>query len=199
MLDSSRPDLPEMLGAHKTASIMRELPANEFGSLSLILPEDCNHSSCLSAWDNCSLSAADSEVLRLVVRSSVARLWLVECAVYAEEDIPLRNGGIPGRRLADSDRGRGETGEETEEASTEVGVRTGVRTPLVQSYSNTSQASSGQEEERQYCNKLHRENLTRFYQDCCLNSKYQAGETRCALRDLLNSYEEQHRQVCSFN
>ena len=180
-----------MLGAQKTVTIMREIPANEFTSSGSILPEDCSHSNCLEAWDNCTLSPADSEVTRLVMRRTEDRAWLVECSVFAKEDIPLRNGGLPGRRLGGSDRDRGETGEEE---TKEAGSGLAVRTPLVQSYSNTSQAPSGEEGGSEYCNKLHRENITKFYQDCCLDN--QAGETRCALRDLLNSYEEQHRQVC---
>ena len=101
LLESSRPSLPDLLGAQKTVTIMREIPANEFTSFGLILPEDCSHSHCLEAWDNCTLSPADSEVTRLVIRRTEDRAWLVECSVFAKEDIPLRNGGIPGRRLAE--------------------------------------------------------------------------------------------------
>ena len=198
LLEGSRPDLPDLLGVEKTATIMRELPAHEFTSLSLILPEDCAHSHCLQALDNCSLSAGASEVTRLVLRSTVERLWVVECSLFAKEDIPVRNGGLPGRRLAGPDRDRGVTGDqETEQAELAVAVRT----PVVQSYSNTSQAGqtgqTGQTQEvvSQKCDKLHRENITKFYQDCCLHN--QATDTRCALKLLLNRYEEQHRQVCS--
>ena len=192
LLEGSRPDLPDLLGVEKTATIMRELPAHEFTSLSLILPEDCAHSHCLQALDNCSLSAGASEVTRLVLRSTVERLWVVECSLFAKEDIPVRNGGLPGRRLAGPDRDRGVTGDqETEQAELAVAVRT----PVVQSYSNTSQTGQTQEVVSQKCDKLHRENITKFYQDCCLHN--QAGDTRCALKLLLNRYEEQHRQVCS--
>ena len=197
LLEGSRPHLPDLLGVEKTATIMRELPAEKFTSLSLILPEDCSHSDCQEARDNCTLSPADREVSRLVLRSTVERVWVVECSLFAQEDIPLRNGGLPGRRLAGSDRSRGESGEkETEQ--TRPGVA--VRTPVVESYSNinTSQAGqAGQEVETETCNKLHMENITRFYQDCCLNNPVR--DARCALKTLLNSYEEQHRQVCSAN
>ena len=83
LLEESRPELSELLGSQRTATIMRELPAQEFTSLSLILPEDCSHSDCLQAVNNCSLSPGDSEVVRLVVRSSPARVWLVDRAHHS--------------------------------------------------------------------------------------------------------------------
>ena len=193
LLEGSRPHLPDLLGVEKTATIMRELPAHEFTSLSLILPEDCAHSHCLQALDNCSLSAGASEVTRLVLRSTVERVWVVECSLFAKEDIPVRNGGLPGRRLAGPERGRGETGDLDTEQTEQTEPAVAVRTPVVLSYSNTSQTSQTQELVSQNCDKLHRENITKFYQDCCLHN--QVRDTKCALKHLLNRYEEQNRQV----
>merc|ERR1719234_2246744 len=112
---------------------MRELQANEFTSLSLILPENCDNSVCTQALVNCGLRAGASEVTRLVLRSTAKRAWVVECSLFAKEDIPERNGGLPGRRLAGPDRGRGEMGDlETEQVEQAVAVRT----PVVLSFSN---------------------------------------------------------------
>ena len=196
LLEESRPELAELLGSQRTATIMRELPAQEFTSLSLILPEDCSHSDCLQAVNNCSLSPGDSEVVRLVVRSSPARVWLVECALFDQEDIPVEEGGLPGRRLAGEDRTRtrGLTGDQEEEELGQAVTGVAVRTPVVQSYSNTNQSVQAEEAEaRQNCDQVHTENITKFYQDCCL--QHQVRDSRCALKLLLNSYEEQHRQV----
>ena len=81
-IDGAQQNLSEYLGSEKTATIMRDLPADQFTSLRLILPDDCSHQNCTEAWDNCSLTPGESEVTRLVMRSTVDRVWMVECALF---------------------------------------------------------------------------------------------------------------------
>jgi len=187
-------NLSDYFGSHQKATIIREDPAEDFTSYSLILPSDCNHTDCTEAFNNCSLTPSASQVTKLVMKSTEQRIWVVECSLFAKVDIPVSEGGLPGRRLSGPDRGRGLSSVAGTEEANPASVLLGVKTPVVISY-NSNGTKLKREKMTEHCNQLRKENLTTFHQECCLNN--QVSDPRCALNTLFNAYQEQREKEIS--
>ena len=205
-------NLSDYFGSQQRATIIREVPEEEFTSYSLILPSDCDHPDCIEASNNCSLTPSASQVTKLVLKATDQRDWVVECSLFGkvrsaveilslsagQVDIPVADGGLPGRRLSGPDRGRGVSAGSGGQAGADTTptLVLGVKTPVVSGYNADNNRTKLQKEKmKEYCNKLRKEDLNSFHQECCLNNL--VSDPRCTLGALFNAYQEQHQEVCT--
>jgi len=191
-------NLSDYFGSQQRATIIREVPEEEFTSYSLILPSDCDHPDCIEASNNCSLTPTASQVTKLVLKATDQRDWVVECSLFGKVDIPVADGGLPGRRLSGPDRGRGVSAGSGGQAGAETtpSVVLGVKTPVVSGYiTDNNRTKLRKEKMKEYCNKLRKEDLNSFHQECCLNNL--VSDPRCTLGALFNAYQEQHQEEVS--
>ena len=122
------------------------------------------------------------------------KLDLDGAPVYLQVDIPEEDGGLPGRRTVgaeEDDRSRTFTKPTTSKTSSANKAVASPTAPGTLGLNTTNVESV--EETVEHCNQLEKEDISEFYQKCCLHKL--ARDSRCALTTLLAAYNEQQKEV----